>query len=84
MAQEVQAVMPEAVARGQDGYLRAFYDKLGLKFETHDVHGQLRRHRFPEGPWKTLGEIRRAHDVVQSRSDLEKGGSHSAGAMTIN
>ncbi|MGO3926689.1 DUF3300 domain-containing protein [Rhodopseudomonas pseudopalustris] len=36
MAQEVQAVMPEAVVRGRDGYLRVFYDKLGLTFETYD------------------------------------------------
>jgi hypothetical protein len=36
MAQEVQTVMPYAVVRGQDGYLRVFYDKLGLKFETYD------------------------------------------------
>ena len=36
MAQEVQAVMPEAVVRGRDGYLRVYYDKLGLKFQTYD------------------------------------------------
>ena len=36
MAQEVQAVMPEAVMRGRDGYLRVFYDKLGVKFQTYD------------------------------------------------
>jgi hypothetical protein len=36
MAQEVQTVMPEAVMRGSDGYLRVFYDKLGLKFQTYD------------------------------------------------
>jgi Chaperone of endosialidase len=36
MAQEVQAVMPAAVARGNDGYLRVFYDKLGLKFQSYD------------------------------------------------
>jgi hypothetical protein len=36
IAQEVQAVMPEAVVRGRDGYLRVFYGKLGLKFETYD------------------------------------------------
>jgi hypothetical protein len=36
MAQEVQAVMPEAVVRGGDGYLRVYYEKLGLKFETYD------------------------------------------------
>jgi hypothetical protein len=32
MAQEVQAVMPDAVTRGGDGYLRVHYDRLGLKF----------------------------------------------------
>jgi Protein of unknown function (DUF3300) len=36
MAQEVQAVVPEAVVRGRDGYLRVFYEKLGLKFQTYD------------------------------------------------
>ncbi len=36
MAQEVQKIMPDAVVRGRDGYLRVFYDKLGLKFETYD------------------------------------------------
>jgi endosialidase-like protein len=36
LAQEVQQVMPQAVARGNDGYLRVFYEKLGLKFETYD------------------------------------------------
>ena len=35
MAQEVQAVAPEAVIRGRDGYLRVFYDKLGVKFQTY-------------------------------------------------
>jgi len=36
MAQEVQTIMPEAVVRGRDGYLRVLYDKLGLKFETYE------------------------------------------------
>jgi hypothetical protein len=36
MAQEVQTIMPDAVVRGRDGYLRVFYEKLGLKFETYD------------------------------------------------
>ena len=36
LAQEVQQVMPQAVARGTDGYLRVFYEKLGLKFETYE------------------------------------------------
>ncbi len=35
MAQEVQALMPDAVMRGSDGYLRVYYDKLGLKFRTY-------------------------------------------------
>jgi hypothetical protein len=35
MAQEVQAVMPGAVTRGGDGYLRVHYDRLGLKFVTY-------------------------------------------------
>jgi hypothetical protein len=37
LAQDVQAVMPAAVTRGRDGYLRVYYDKLGLKFETYDA-----------------------------------------------
>ena len=35
MAQEVQTVMPEAVMRGADGYMRVSYDLLGLPFETY-------------------------------------------------
>lgn len=35
IAQEVQAVMPEAVTRGRDGYLRVYYEKLGLTFRTY-------------------------------------------------
>jgi Protein of unknown function (DUF3300) len=36
LAQEVQSVVPEAVRRARDGYLRVSYDKLGLRFETYD------------------------------------------------
>jgi Chaperone of endosialidase len=35
IAQEVQAVAPDAVSRGADGYLRVSYDRLGLPFETY-------------------------------------------------
>ena len=35
IAQEVQNLMPEAVTRGRDGYLRVYYEKLGLKLRTH-------------------------------------------------
>src|SRR3974390_826371 len=36
MAQEVRSVEPDAVVVGRDGYLRVFYDKLGLKLQTYD------------------------------------------------
>ena len=36
MAQEVQTVMPQAVARGSDGYLRVYYEKVGVTFQTYD------------------------------------------------
>jgi hypothetical protein len=35
IAQEVLEVMPDAVRRGDDGYLRVYYEKLGLKFRTY-------------------------------------------------
>ena len=36
MAQEVQQIMPAAVAPGSDGYLRVYYEKLGLRLESYD------------------------------------------------
>jgi Protein of unknown function (DUF3300) len=36
LAQEAQALMRSAVVRGRDGYLRVFYDKLGLRFQTYE------------------------------------------------
>ena len=36
IAQEVQSVMPQAVVRGRDGYLRVFYDRIGVRFESYD------------------------------------------------
>ena len=36
MAQEVQAVVPDTVVRGADGYLRVRYDKLGIPFQTYE------------------------------------------------
>jgi hypothetical protein len=35
MAQEVESVMPDAVTRGSGGYLRVYYEKLGLKFRSY-------------------------------------------------
>lgn len=36
IAQEVQTVRPDAVTRGSDGYLRVYYERLGLKFRSYD------------------------------------------------
>lgn len=36
IAQEVSAVRPDAVARDHDGYLRVFYQKLGLHFQSYE------------------------------------------------
>jgi hypothetical protein len=35
IAQEVESVMPEAVTRGNDGFLRVHYEKLGLTFRSY-------------------------------------------------
>lgn len=35
IAQEVQNLMPSAVTRGPDGYLRVRYEQLGLKFWSY-------------------------------------------------
>jgi len=35
MAQDVQRIAPEAVTLGPDGYLRVYYEKLGLRFESY-------------------------------------------------
>ena len=35
IAQEVQGVMPEAVTRSSDGYLRVYYERLGLKLRSY-------------------------------------------------
>jgi len=36
LAQEVQTVLPAAVVRGSDGYLRVFYDEVGVRFQSYD------------------------------------------------
>jgi hypothetical protein len=48
IAQEVQTVMPQAVTRGRDGYLRVYYDKLGVPFQTYD-HWIASGARIPAG-----------------------------------
>ncbi|MCL2452719.1 MAG: DUF3300 domain-containing protein [Alphaproteobacteria bacterium] len=49
IAQEVQKLMPRAVVRDEDGYLKVLYDKLGLKFETYD-HWLASGARVPRVP----------------------------------
>ena len=49
MAQEVQDVLPRAVVRGRDGYLRVFYDRVGVKFETYERWVASGEH-VPAGP----------------------------------
>ena len=44
MAQEVGRIVPGAVSRGADGYLRVDYGKLGLRLETWDEW--LRSHKM--------------------------------------
>ncbi|WP_349629085.1 hypothetical protein [Bradyrhizobium sp. RP6] len=36
LAQEVQDVRPDAVTRGNDGYLRVHYEQLGLTFRSYE------------------------------------------------
>jgi hypothetical protein len=49
IAQEVQSVMPAAVVRDRAGYLRVYYDKLGVPFETY-AHWIATGARVPAGP----------------------------------
>jgi hypothetical protein len=35
IAQEVEAVRSDAVTRDRDGYLRVYYEKLGIKFRSY-------------------------------------------------
>ena len=50
IAQEVQNLVPEAVTRGRDGYLRVYYQQLGLKLRTYTdwVAGVARIPTAPE------------------------------------
>jgi hypothetical protein len=45
IAQEVRQIWPDAVERGNDGYLRVHYEKLGIKFQSYEQwlasHGSM-------------------------------------------
>src|SRR6266403_1238572 len=48
MAQEVAKIVPSAVSRGDDGYLRVNYDQIGIKFMTWDAwKAQTDRRAWP-------------------------------------
>lgn len=49
IAQQVQTLMPQAVTRGPDGYLRVDYHRLGLKFQTYR-HWRATGGHVPTGP----------------------------------
>lgn len=49
IAQEVQTVRPDAVARGRDGYLTVDYGKLSVKFQTYE-HWVASGSRIPRKP----------------------------------
>jgi hypothetical protein len=59
MAQEVATIIPEAVERGSDGYLRVNYARLGLRLMTWEewvtADGELSRGQVPFG----IGEEQR-------------------------
>jgi Protein of unknown function (DUF3300)/Chaperone of endosialidase len=61
IAQEVQKVMPEAVVRGRDGYLRVDYNRLGVRFETYDRW-------VASGARVPLSRIERVVDVSGARA----------------
>jgi hypothetical protein len=48
IAQDVRTVMPQAVTRAPDGYLRVFYDKLGVTFDSY-AHWMASGARVPPG-----------------------------------
>jgi hypothetical protein len=47
IAQEALKVVPQAVSRDQQGYLRVDYDKVGVPFQTYD-HWLASGARLPE------------------------------------
>lgn len=47
MAQEIELIAPEAVTRGADGYMRVYYDRLGIQMQTYEAW-QAGGGRLPE------------------------------------
>jgi hypothetical protein len=46
IAQEVLAVVPEAVIIGEDGFMRVNYERLGTRMMTWDEWQKQRERRF--------------------------------------
>jgi hypothetical protein len=59
LAQDVQQVVPQAVTRGNDGYLRVDYEKIGVKFQSYEqwIRGP---HAPPQDPMHDPGFTRSA------------------------
>jgi predicted DNA-binding protein (UPF0278 family) len=53
IAQEVVQVRPDAAVVGSDGYLRVYYEKLGLKFETYQEWLRSSGRVYPASALKT-------------------------------
>jgi hypothetical protein len=53
IAQEVKAVMPDAVFRAKDGYLRVDYDRIGVKFQSYEAWEASGAH-VPDGSATTI------------------------------
>ena len=71
MAQEVQAVMPEAVTHGSDGKLRVFYDKLRREVRDLRRSGCASGAHVPAGdagPELIAARPRRAKDLRGARA----------------
>jgi hypothetical protein len=49
IAQEVRQVMPSAVLKGRDGYLRVRYDRLGVAIQSYD-QWRAAGAKIPSGP----------------------------------
>ncbi len=54
MAQEVAAVMPDAVQQGDDGYLRVDYGKLGIRLQTFDEYQWTHAPATLQAAWRPL------------------------------
>jgi hypothetical protein len=70
MAQEVADIIPDAVVRGPDGYLRVDYGRLGLRLMTWD---EWLAARGTKGPQKQTAFCRHRCDVSRATNIGQRG-----------